>query len=560
MAKYDAINFAPPQGVRAACRRGLKLHEQGLSGDGLEPATVAWARKFAAGQACSPAKARKGNRWYGRNSRFAKQPKDSPAYVSWLLWGGRAGKGWFASLVRQMDAADKTKDSSAMEIERKFIDLASLEFDTKSEGNGDLKGYASVTGEIDEGGDVIPSGGYTGTLDEFLRSGWMAHSHDWSVAGQVGYPVEAREDETGLYVRAEFHGTPDAQAVRTKAAERMRAGKQVGLSIGYRPSVAPEYIYPDKYGTELPKYIKPARLAENLQKAQQFNKIRILPKVELREFSIVTAPMNRLSEATAIKSEGTMEPTTAPATVEAQDESTEAKGYFESALVERMTGEGLWPLQSALAEAIHEIQDDCEDGECDDPGKALRDTLQAFAERVYAMMLPLFRAIQPEAEDVGMTLAGFTNLSKLRALKSEPLAGLPFSAHSETALAAVGEIAAEVTALKDCLAAYAERGKSIQEMRVKVGRAISAARLEQMGATCGRIKTLMGDLQSIHDDLTALMDGAKPMMDGDKPMDAEKSETPEPTPEATLADLSAEAKQLYAQILKHRLTQLTAVN
>jgi hypothetical protein len=111
-AKYANINFSPPAGVRSAAKRGLALHEEGLSGDGLESATVAWARKYVSGDSVSPERARMGNRFYGRNSRFANAPKDSPAWVSWLLWGGASGRAWFARLVKQMNSADKKSSAS----------------------------------------------------------------------------------------------------------------------------------------------------------------------------------------------------------------------------------------------------------------------------------------------------------------------------------------------------------------------------------------------------------------------------------------------------------------
>jgi hypothetical protein len=111
--KYGNIDFSPPDSVRSAARRGLELHEKGLSGNGLEAATVLWARKYAEGQPVSPERARMGNRFYGRNARFANAPKDSPAWVSWLLWGGAAGKSWFSSLVSQMDNADKKSTAEA---------------------------------------------------------------------------------------------------------------------------------------------------------------------------------------------------------------------------------------------------------------------------------------------------------------------------------------------------------------------------------------------------------------------------------------------------------------
>jgi hypothetical protein len=111
-ARYANINFSPPAGVRSAAKRGIALHEKGLSGNGLEPATVAWARKYVSGESVSPERARMGNRFYGRNARFANAPKDSPAWVSWLLWGGASGRAWFARLVKQMNAADKKSSAS----------------------------------------------------------------------------------------------------------------------------------------------------------------------------------------------------------------------------------------------------------------------------------------------------------------------------------------------------------------------------------------------------------------------------------------------------------------
>jgi hypothetical protein len=119
--KYENINFSPPEGVRSAAKRGLELHEKGLSGNGLEPATVLWARKYVSGESVSPERARMGNRFYGRNARFANAPKDSPAWVSWLLWGGAAGRAWFSSLVNQMDASDKKSMSSLEKQSRSSV-------------------------------------------------------------------------------------------------------------------------------------------------------------------------------------------------------------------------------------------------------------------------------------------------------------------------------------------------------------------------------------------------------------------------------------------------------
>jgi hypothetical protein len=110
---YAGINFTPPAGVRAACRAGLKLKEEGHAGKGLVGATVAWARRLAAGQKISPAKARKMNAWFARHSVGSSSrtlgDKTSPAWVAWQLWGGTAGKAWSAKLVRQMESREAKK-------------------------------------------------------------------------------------------------------------------------------------------------------------------------------------------------------------------------------------------------------------------------------------------------------------------------------------------------------------------------------------------------------------------------------------------------------------------
>lgn len=96
----------PPQGVRKACKTGIELHNEGLSGDGLEGATVREANAIIRGQPITVAKAKKMIRWWGRNERFLDEPKDSPAWVAALLWGGRAGLSWSRKLSRALEAEE----------------------------------------------------------------------------------------------------------------------------------------------------------------------------------------------------------------------------------------------------------------------------------------------------------------------------------------------------------------------------------------------------------------------------------------------------------------------
>lgn len=117
--KYSHISFLPPQSVRSAFQSGLELHKKGVSGNGLEPATVREAASIAKGQSVTPEKVRKAVAWFGRNKRFARMPKDSPAWASWMLWGGDTGRKWFEKLGRLMDAADQKVRSDAADKKNK---------------------------------------------------------------------------------------------------------------------------------------------------------------------------------------------------------------------------------------------------------------------------------------------------------------------------------------------------------------------------------------------------------------------------------------------------------
>lgn len=106
-----AIDLTAPQGVRAALRRGLRLHEEGRSGDGLKPETVAWARRLANGEAASEAKVRDMSAWHKRHKAsrspgWDERGKEKPGFVAYLLWGGAPGERWADRKVEEMDRKD----------------------------------------------------------------------------------------------------------------------------------------------------------------------------------------------------------------------------------------------------------------------------------------------------------------------------------------------------------------------------------------------------------------------------------------------------------------------
>ena len=101
-----AVDLSAPAFMRASAKRGLALHEQGLSGDGLVPQTVEDARDMAAGQ-ISEAKWRKIGAWIARHidDLDAVQGDEITAgLVAMLLWGGGATK---ASARRAQEYANR---------------------------------------------------------------------------------------------------------------------------------------------------------------------------------------------------------------------------------------------------------------------------------------------------------------------------------------------------------------------------------------------------------------------------------------------------------------------
>lgn len=217
-----------------------------------------------------------------------------------------------------------------MTIEHKFTALKDLK--VIDDGAGTIEGYRSVFGVIDEGGDIVVKGAFANTLSDYLHSGFTAQAHDWDFKEAVGFPVDAREDDHGWFVKSQFHSTPDAQAIRTKAKERMDAGKQVSFSFGYAPKKF-SYIEAKDYEAELPKYIKADLLPAMLKKAQEFNRIRVLKEVEAIEDSIVTAPMNKRAAATGVKSE--------------------AKGMLTEEMAQ--TTPSTWEIESAFCRVVRKI-------------------------------------------------------------------------------------------------------------------------------------------------------------------------------------------------------------
>jgi len=129
--KYSHINFKPPKSVAKAAEKGLDYRSRQSKGGkaGLTPSDaskqgigsgVQRATNLKNRNNLSPKTVRQMKSFFARhqknknvNPKYKGEPWKDKGYVSWLLWGGNAGKAWAEKVVRQMDAADKKKTAQA---------------------------------------------------------------------------------------------------------------------------------------------------------------------------------------------------------------------------------------------------------------------------------------------------------------------------------------------------------------------------------------------------------------------------------------------------------------
>lgn len=108
-----ADTYSPPEGVRSAARRALKLIADGHAGGGFTDVGRKRASDLAAGRSVSLQTVKRMHSYFSRHE-VDKQGKDwnnkekpSPGKVAWLAWGGDAGKSWAASIVNRVEKGEK---------------------------------------------------------------------------------------------------------------------------------------------------------------------------------------------------------------------------------------------------------------------------------------------------------------------------------------------------------------------------------------------------------------------------------------------------------------------
>lgn len=130
MEERATPNLVAPSFMKASARRGLALHEEGESGEGLKPATVADARRMVEGTALSEDKWRRIAPWIARHivDLDAVQGDEiTPGLVAMLLWGGgsskesaRRAQAYAERVVAQLDNEKRYDPDQPRDADGKF--------------------------------------------------------------------------------------------------------------------------------------------------------------------------------------------------------------------------------------------------------------------------------------------------------------------------------------------------------------------------------------------------------------------------------------------------------
>lgn len=159
-----------------------------------------------------------------------------------------------------------TKDNAPLHEHAMFV-----RFDEKAvSAEGEIEGYASVFGQLDQGDDVVLPGAFRECLKNRtprdIKLLWQHNPHE-----VIGKWTELREDGKGLYAKGQLFSKIQRGQ---EAIELAREGAVDGLSIGYRTKVS-------EFDTD--------------------TGVRLLKELDLREVSLVTFPMLETARVSAVK-------------------------------------------------------------------------------------------------------------------------------------------------------------------------------------------------------------------------------------------------------------------
>ena len=207
-------DLTPTAAMAEAASRGLRLHDEGKSGDGLKPETVRRANIIARRDELTESHVREMRAWFARHESDRRPGWDdageeTPGFVAWLLWG--ASPEWAERKVAEMD-----REQEGRSLERRGVTVP-VEY-REDDGQSRLTGYAAVF----ESESVILPGGFReilrrGAFDETLADpetdvvALFNHDSNMILGRQSSGTLRLSTDERGLRYDVDL---PDTQLGR----------------------------------------------------------------------------------------------------------------------------------------------------------------------------------------------------------------------------------------------------------------------------------------------------------------------------------------------------------
>jgi HK97 family phage prohead protease len=254
LADEERAVYEVPEYVREAARKGLEWHEQGLSGDGLQPQTVAEARELAAGRVETDKLVRmaawirrhRGD-WEGvpQNSDRTNEDFPGPGAVAGYLWGVETIDP--ESTDRVLSWADRLIASEDREIidmkEKEVRSLPIGEYrlaEADADGQRTFSGYAAIWNSASAGlpfEERIAPNAFKRSLarasaGQKIISFLFGHDETRALATTASGRLQLTEDETGLRVEAKLDpADPDAAKVISMLTHESAAA---GMSFGFQ--------------------------------------------------------------------------------------------------------------------------------------------------------------------------------------------------------------------------------------------------------------------------------------------------------------------------------------
>ena len=246
-AEFRQVDLTPPAYMRASARRGLEWHEDGLSGDGLEPQTVREARAMAEGSVTA-------DKWVRIRAFLARHMVDfdapaaspdsddfpSPGVVAIALWGGGTTR---RSAQRAMDYAEGVIGRIEAESENRVTGEALSKLETRvnpaqfevreTEEGMTFSGYAAVFNSDSQPlpfTERIAPGAFRGSLRNRNDIKLLWNHDTASVLGSSrAGTLKLTEDDRGLFVEAMLPNT----SVGRDARELISRGDVDAMSFGF---------------------------------------------------------------------------------------------------------------------------------------------------------------------------------------------------------------------------------------------------------------------------------------------------------------------------------------